>query len=649
MILENTASKVETNVENHHRFTMTTNPKLFQLLSDNLYSNKIGSIVRELSSNARDSHIEANNSDPFEIFLPNSLNPIFKIKDYGIGMSKETIYDIFTCYGESTKTNSNDVVGAFGLGSKTPFSYRSSFSITSIHNKKKSSYTVYIDSEGYPAITEMFSIDTLERNGFEIFFSVEEEDFYSFRRECASQLKYFDFNYKIDDIYYPEFKFDDILYEDDNCAFTQCSGYRNNPIKVIFGGICYNTTKKITGIELYLKFNIGDIDVSVSRESIAYTDKTEEKIDKKYNEAVNLFKEKLIKEFEHIEYEYDYYAEIFKKYARNDWIIEHVFEAYRRFRYNIEKYDYLKFYDPQDKKINKEIMVDFYYKRPKFRIYNLKDNITIKWARENTSSNEFLIYCDPKFKAECQKELNQLLIEIDSKDYISYFTEEDFKKFKEEKKEIKKEKESIEFCKIGYTHFTQNFTFNGLFEKIDYFYFVKFKNNIIDIETEEVLFHNGSELQVLSDILEDGKNRILIFTKANFKRFKETEEFKKCKEGKQAFIDKIKTYDIVIFKNNSLINNSFFLKIKDSLEDDILKRNIQENNKMLSYDTKSCIMDKKWTGFDINIEKIDKEIEDLNKKYYICEEFNHWNVDGRKQEYIDIVNFIHRRSLKNES
>lgn len=56
-------------------------------------------------------------------FAPTSLAQYLEFKDFGIGMSEDTIMTVFTQYGNSTKNDSNDEVGGFGIGSKTAFCY----------------------------------------------------------------------------------------------------------------------------------------------------------------------------------------------------------------------------------------------------------------------------------------------------------------------------------------------------------------------------------------------------------------------------------------------------------------------------------------------------------------------------------------------
>ena len=98
-------------------FSIQASAKAFFILSDGLYSNKIKAVIRELSTNAYDAHVENGNVDtPFDIHLPNRLEPFFSIRDYGIGMSHDECMHLYTSYFNSTKTHRNDSVGCFRVG-----------------------------------------------------------------------------------------------------------------------------------------------------------------------------------------------------------------------------------------------------------------------------------------------------------------------------------------------------------------------------------------------------------------------------------------------------------------------------------------------------------------------------------------------------
>ena len=177
MILNNTPQNeaILSNVGAIGEFRIRNSAKAFSILSSGLYSNKIRAIIRELSCNAVDSHVAAGKeSTPFDIHLPNSLEPWFSIRDYGTGLSHDQVTNIYTTYFESTKTDSNAFIGALGLGSKSPFSYTDNFTVTANKDGSKRIYTAFINEQGVPSIALMTDNDTDEPNGVEVQFSVND-------------------------------------------------------------------------------------------------------------------------------------------------------------------------------------------------------------------------------------------------------------------------------------------------------------------------------------------------------------------------------------------------------------------------------------------------------------------------------------------
>jgi HSP90 family molecular chaperone len=89
---------------------------LMQMLSKNLYSDPIGSTIRECASNALDSHRRAGVSDPIIVsLLQNEQNNTeFSVEDFGIGLDANDVENIISKYGKSTKRHSNNELGMMG-------------------------------------------------------------------------------------------------------------------------------------------------------------------------------------------------------------------------------------------------------------------------------------------------------------------------------------------------------------------------------------------------------------------------------------------------------------------------------------------------------------------------------------------------------
>ena len=193
MLLDNAHLQTQTNCNVEGKsFSIKASPVAFDILSSKLYSNPTLAIVRELLTNAYDSHKAAGKEDiPIKVCLPSYIEPNFIIRDYGIGLSKEDVLDLYTTFFDSTKSNSNDFTGCFGLGSKTPFSYTTSFSVNSYWNGTKYCY-IATKKDGLPSIFLVKEEPTEEENGLEISIPTDKNGGYDFNftYEMSQYLKY---------------------------------------------------------------------------------------------------------------------------------------------------------------------------------------------------------------------------------------------------------------------------------------------------------------------------------------------------------------------------------------------------------------------------------------------------------------------------
>jgi len=250
-----------------------------------LYANKVRAIIRELSCNAVDSHVAAGKQEtPFDVHLPNSLEPWFSIRDYGTGLTHEQVTSIYTTYFESTKTDSNDYIGALGLGSKSPFSYTDNFTVTAIKDSKKGIYTAFINEQGVPSIALMMTEETAEPAGVEIKFSVNDRyDFSKFIDEARSVYTYFKLRPVVTG--FDSFQFRDVEY-DTKDVIPGVHTYKDSRRSVaIMGNIAYpidvpdadnslGELRYMIGCGLELHFAIGELDFQASREGLSYIPQT---------------------------------------------------------------------------------------------------------------------------------------------------------------------------------------------------------------------------------------------------------------------------------------------------------------------------------------------------------------------------------------
>lgn len=165
-------------------FSISVTAKAFDTLISQLYTNKIRAVVRELWTNARDSHVEAGIPGiPFDSHLPSPLDPTFRVRDYGVGMDHETVMKLYTTLFESTRDGGNEAVGGFGLGSKSPFAYTDSFTVIARGQGVKRTYLATLGS-GIPQIMKLSEEPSDEAQGIEISIPVDVEDFEDFENEA---------------------------------------------------------------------------------------------------------------------------------------------------------------------------------------------------------------------------------------------------------------------------------------------------------------------------------------------------------------------------------------------------------------------------------------------------------------------------------
>jgi HSP90 family molecular chaperone len=174
---QNTNKVIRSDSFEESKFTIEASAKAFSILSDGLYADKIKAVIRELSTNAYDAHIEVGKGDePFLVHLPNRFEPNFYIRDYGTGLSHEDCMNLYTTYFGSTKTDSNDAIGCLGLGSKSPFAYTDSFTVTSYFNGEKRVYNSFKNEHDEPVFVLLSEEASDEVNGIEVMLSVDEYD-----------------------------------------------------------------------------------------------------------------------------------------------------------------------------------------------------------------------------------------------------------------------------------------------------------------------------------------------------------------------------------------------------------------------------------------------------------------------------------------
>ena len=270
---------------------------IMQGFSDSLYSDKIGSIVREITSNCFDSHIEAGIETNVDIIIKENIGneqSTISFIDYGVGISPQRMKDIYSKYGASTKRSTNKEIGGWGFGAKVPFAYSHMFEVITHYNGIKYHYILH-RGESIPQIELLNEEPTEEDNGSEIRIPLKQSsDADLFRKAIKYQLPFFDnVNYHNCGINngYQIIRGKHFIVNPNATHINSsgiCLGKVYYPIDFNKLGYEYSSYDFNTGI--CLRFNVGELSVTWSRESIEWIDENIEKV----KEKIELAKQEII-------------------------------------------------------------------------------------------------------------------------------------------------------------------------------------------------------------------------------------------------------------------------------------------------------------------------------------------------------------------
>mgnify|MGYP005990637333 CR=1 FL=1 len=295
-------------------FGFQLNAKMYDIVINKLYQNKAGAVIRELFANAWDSHVSAGNTEtPIEIHMPSWLDQNFGIRDYGTGIPHEDFEDIYCNVGESTKEDSNEFIGAFGLGSKTPFTMTDTYIIENWRDGRKTTWLCF-KSNGTPECSKVGDEPSDEPSGLQCSFSFDSKRTVTeFEQELPKQLMFFPVKPKITGDSNSNVKWEEVPEYDssvDTYFFMENGGYSRYNVKhyVVMGNVSYPFTAEDadissdytlrpmfeSGNSLVILANLGDVDIPPSREQLELTDKTKAFISKRCNEIMATYVETFV-------------------------------------------------------------------------------------------------------------------------------------------------------------------------------------------------------------------------------------------------------------------------------------------------------------------------------------------------------------------
>lgn len=162
--------------------------KAVAILRDKLYTDKLKAAITEPLCNAIDEHRKHNVTRPVDVYITNEE---IVIRDYAKGLDDETLFNVFFQYLNSTKNDTDEQIGGFGLGAKAPGAYAQVYSVVSYYNGKKTVFWSRVDGDSN-IVSKVMSEDTDQPSGIAVhipWFYSAESDKTSYERELCNAFR----------------------------------------------------------------------------------------------------------------------------------------------------------------------------------------------------------------------------------------------------------------------------------------------------------------------------------------------------------------------------------------------------------------------------------------------------------------------------
>jgi hypothetical protein len=290
-------------------------------LRDKIYSNKVLAVVREYICNAVDEHNKHGIKKPVQVgFRREGGENLFFVRDFAHGLNEHDVRNVFGMYFRSTKSQSNALIGGFGIGSKAGHCYNDTFFVSSFFQNAKTTYTCMLGGDsGVPVghIYEIGKSDTQE-SGLEISIPIKGGDVSLFRNEIQFFVAFSPADIEFHDFDALTFVKDKDIISKNVDGFNVrlipwanvCAGSakldtynRRNSVIVQMGGVSYGSmsiSDRSFSIKshhiLVVDVPVGSMSIPISRESFEDTP-SNNKIYAKINSIINDLAEKDLAQF----------------------------------------------------------------------------------------------------------------------------------------------------------------------------------------------------------------------------------------------------------------------------------------------------------------------------------------------------------------
>lgn len=321
--------KVRTNLESEEiKFELDTlHPEIMIKIVSDMYPNPRRTLMTEYVQNALDSHGEAGKSDvPIRVTLPTQLSPYYIVRDFGVGMTVDTLNDTFRYVFRSTKNTDPDQLGGFGIGKLVFGAYSGIMHVRLYSGTRMEEYIARL-KDGFAGMQFVCGEDSKEEKGVEIRIPVLKDDVDSFHQQCHFLYSMLPTRPVVTN--YPNFwkEFDEEMKEhefyrspDGNSLLLKKTpaihhAHGGGTAQVLIGGLPFRLDwgifrqsvtqqnkeapeliKLFEKLPLYLRVGPNDVDIVPSRDNLKYNKKTCEYLLKALRELRTAVQKKILEQ-----------------------------------------------------------------------------------------------------------------------------------------------------------------------------------------------------------------------------------------------------------------------------------------------------------------------------------------------------------------
>ena len=254
-------------------------------LRDKIYTDKVQAVVREYFCNGLDEHSKYQVERPVEIGLRSTDDGAeFYVRDFAKGLSEEGIRKTFAMYFKSTKSDDDNSIGGFGIGSKAFHCYTDTFFVRSFHNGVDSLYSCVLGAgnKGVP-VGQVFLIsqEPTKETGLEVFGAIKSKDEYEFAEKIKNIVQISPKN-AIARIFNEEFAPFPVVKKESVDGFdfriVKCHDIVNKTATLQMGGVKYSSVslpyevQLLCGYELIADLKVGSMSLPLSRQEFEDTE-----------------------------------------------------------------------------------------------------------------------------------------------------------------------------------------------------------------------------------------------------------------------------------------------------------------------------------------------------------------------------------------